>query len=57
MEQDRLVKRTLIALTKGGTVYPEGSLFMDVENKSFIQLERLAKQKGHWSEQVDGLTR
>ena len=48
MEQDRLVKRTLIALTKGGTVYPEGSLFMDVENKSFIQLKRLVKQKSTW---------
>ena len=57
MEQDRLVKRTLIALTKGGTVYPEGSLFMDVENRSFKELELLAKQKGHWSELVDGLTR
>ena len=56
MEQDRLVKRTLIALTKGGTVYPEGSLFMDVSNKSFTQLERLAKQKGRWSKLVDGLT-
>ena len=56
MEQDRLVKRTLIALTKGGTVYRESSLFIDVENRIFKQLELLAKQKGHWSEQVDGLT-
>ena len=57
MGQDRLVKRTLIALTKGGTAYPEASLFMDVENKSFIQLERLAKEKERWSKLVDGLTR
>ena len=56
MEQDGLVKRTLIAQTKGDTMYPEGSLFMDVENKSFIELERLAKQKGRWSKLVDGLT-
>ena len=47
LEQDRLAKRTLIALTNGGTVYPKGSLFMDVENKSFIQLERLAKRYYH----------
>ena len=51
------MKRTLIALTKGGSVYPEGSLFMDVANKSFTQLERLAKQKGRWSKLVDGITR
>ena len=57
MEQDLLVKRTLVALTTEGTVYPEGSLFMDVENKSFKQLEHLAKQKGRWSKLVDGLTR
>ena len=56
MENDRLVKRTLIALTKGGIAYPEEPLFMDVANKSFIQLERLAKQKGRWSDLVDGLT-
>ena len=37
--------------------YPEGSLFMDVENRSFKELKLLAKQKGHWSELVDGLTR
>ena len=55
MEQNRLVKRTLIALTKGGTVYPEGSLFIDAANKSLTQLERLAKQKGRWSKLVDGL--
>ena len=57
MKQDRLVNCTLIALIKGGTVYPEGSLFMNVENKSFVQLERLAKQKGCWLKVVDGLTR
>ena len=56
MEQDRLV-RTLIALTKGGTVFPEVSLFMDVANKSFTQLEQLAKQKGRWLKLVDGPTR
>ena len=56
MEHDHLVKRTVIALTKGGTMYPEGSLFMDVADKSFTQLERLAKQKGLWSDLVDGLT-
>ena len=59
MKQDRLVKRTHIALTKtkGGTVYQVGSLFMDVENKSFAQVERLAKRKGRRSKLVDGLTR
>ena len=55
MEPDRLVKRTLIALTKGGSVYPEGSLFMDVKDISFADLELLAKDKVRWSKLVDGL--
>ena len=30
MKPDRLVKRTLAALTKGGTVYPEGALLINI---------------------------
>ena len=32
MESERLVLKTLMVLTKGGTEYPPGSLFMDVED-------------------------
>ena len=43
MEPDTLVKRTIIlAFTKGGTDYPKGSLFMNVENSTLEDLVRLA---------------
>ena len=45
LEPDSLVKRTLLALTKGGTLYSEGSLFMDVVDRSFTDVELLAKDK------------
>ena len=31
MPESRLVRRALVALAKGGTVYPKGSLFMDCQ--------------------------
>ena len=56
MEPDRLVRRTLMALTEGGTNFPEGSLFMDVQNKSIEELECLAKDKRRWKFLADGLS-
>ena len=38
MEPDRLVRRTILALTKGGTDYPKGFLFMDVKNSTLEEL-------------------
>ena len=38
MEPDRRVRRTILALTKGGTDYPKGSLFMGVENSTLEEL-------------------
>ena len=49
MEPDRLVRRTIIALTKGGTDYPKGSLFMDVENSPFEELVRHAQDRYSWN--------
>ena len=34
-DSERLVLKTLMAFTKGGTEYPPGSLFMDVEDIPF----------------------
>ena len=48
MEPERLVRRTLFALTKGGTDYPKGSLFMDVEDSAIEDLVCLAKDKNSW---------
>ena len=49
MEPDRLVRRTILALTKGGTDYPKGSLFMDVENSTLEELVRLAQDRYSWN--------
>ena len=38
MDSERLVLKTFMALTKGGTEYPPGSLFMDVEDIPFEEL-------------------
>ena len=56
MEPDRLVRRTLMALTKGGTNFPEGSLFMNVQNKSIEELECLTKNKRRWKLLADGFS-
>ena len=46
MEPDRPVQRTIIlALAKGGTDYPKGSMFMDVENSTLADLVRLAQDR------------
>ena len=49
---DRIVRRCLVALVKGGTYYPEGSLFSDCDVDGLHQLRdsdeptRLARQSG-----------
>ena len=46
MEPYRLVQRAIIlALTKGGTYYPKGSLFMDVENPTLEDLVQLVQNR------------
>ena len=49
MEPDRLVRRTILALTKGGTEYPKESLFMDVENSTLEELVQLAQDTYSWN--------
>ena len=36
MPESRVVRRTLVALAKGGTVYPKGSLFMDCQAMEYV---------------------
>ena len=55
MDSERLVLKTLMALTKGGTEYPPGSLFMDVEDIPFEELLSLASDKSYWKALVAGL--
>ena len=50
MEPYTLVQRTIIlAFTKGGTDYPKGSLFMDVENSTLEDLVRLVQDRYSWN--------
>ena len=53
MPPDRIVRRSLVALVKGGTCYPEDSLFSDCEVESLHETDRdsdepirLARQSG-----------
>ena len=55
MDSERLVLKTLMALTRGGTIYPPGSLFMDVENVPIQELIKLASDKKRWRALVEGL--
>ena len=41
MPESRVVRRALVALAKGGSVYPKGSLFMDCQTMKFHQLVAL----------------
>ena len=45
LPQDRIVRRSLIALVKGGAYYPEGSLFSDCEVDGLHQLIMLATNR------------
>ena len=49
MPESRVVRRALVALAKGGSVYPKGSLFMDCQTMKFHQLVALAQRRGAWN--------
>ncbi len=49
MPKSRVVRRALVALAEGGTVYPKGSLFMDFQAMEMDQLVALALRRGEWN--------
>ena len=49
MPKSRVVRRALVALAEGGTVYPKGSLFMDFQAMEMDQLVALALRRGAWN--------
>ncbi len=49
MPESRVVRRTLVALVKGGTVYPKGNLFMDCQAMRMDELVALAQRRGAWN--------
>ena len=51
---DRILRRSLIALVKGGTYYPEGSLFSDCELESLEELLDIATNR-HGDGGINGL--
>ena len=53
----RIVRRALVALVKGGTCYPEGSLFDDCGVASLRELVDTAKDRSAWRAKVASLTR
>ncbi len=46
MPESRVVPCALVALAKGGTVYPKGSLFMDCQAMEMDQLVALTQRRG-----------
>ena len=57
MPPDRIVRGALVALVKGGTCYPEGSLFDDCGVASLRELVDTAKDRSAWRVKVASLTR
>ena len=57
MPPDRIVRRALVALVKGGTCYHEGSLFDDCGVASLRELVDTAKDRSAWRAKVASLTR
>ena len=49
MPESRVVRPALVALVKGGTVYPQGSLFVDCQAMAMDQLVALALRRGAWN--------
>ena len=49
MPECRVVRRALVALANGCTVYPKGSLFMDCKAMEMDQLIALAQWRGAWN--------
>ena len=52
---DRIVRRSFIALVKGGTYYPEGSLFSDCEGAYLHELIETATDRSAWRAKVASL--
>ena len=55
LPSDRIVRRSLIGLVKGGTYYPEGSLFSDCELESLEELINIATNSSAWRAKVASL--
>ena len=53
---DRIVRRSLIVLVKGGTYYPEGSLFSDCEVDYLHELLETATNRSAWRTKRASLT-
>ena len=49
MPESRVVRRALVALAKGGAIYPKGSLFMDCRAMAMDKLVALAQRRGVWN--------
>ena len=49
MPESRVVRRALVALAKGGTVYPKSSLVMDCKAMEMNQLGTLEQRRGAWN--------
>ena len=52
MPESRVVRRALMALTEGGTRYPEGSLLMDCQAYTLNDLEALAQRRATWNNRI-----
>ena len=55
MPESRVVRRALMALTEGGTHYPEGSLLMDCQAYTLHDLEALAQRRATWNNLIHRL--
>ena len=55
LSAESIVRRSLLALVKGGAQYPEGSLFSDCE-AGLPQLEALSLDRSAWRDKVSSLT-
>ena len=55
LSPDRIVRRALIALVKGGTHYPDGSLFSDSELENVQELLDTAMNRSAWRAKVASL--
>ena len=52
---DRVARRSLVALVKGGAHYPDGSLFSDREDVGLPNLEAMASNRCVWRAKVASL--
>ena len=49
MPESRVVRRAMVALAKGGTIFTKDSLFMDCQAMEMNQLVALAQRRGAWN--------